>query len=90
MFNSLNTLARLVKIRYKRHYCLQRTWPKCTGTYWFKDHTFVLFEDELEFTSRYTGLLHLRFGQALVINRHFNGRMGKGYLILPLLYVRGL
>ena len=84
MFNSLNTLAHLVKSDTKKALLFTEDLAEVYRYILVqKDHTFVLLEDELEFTSRYTGLLHLRFGQALVINRHFNGRMGKGYLIPP-------
>jgi sensor histidine kinase YesM len=40
-------------------------------------------EDELDFTHKYTELLHLRFGKALNFKRHFNGTLDKQFLIPP-------
>jgi len=48
-----------------------------------KDQTLVLLDDELEFTHKYTDLLHLRFGQSLIIKKRFNGTVGKDFLIPP-------
>jgi LytS/YehU family sensor histidine kinase len=48
-----------------------------------KDQTLVLLDDELDFTHKYTDLLHLRFGQALIIKKRFNGTLGKNFLIPP-------
>lgn len=48
-----------------------------------KDQTLVLLDDELDFTHKYTDLLHLRFGQALIIKKRFNGTEGKEFLIPP-------
>ncbi len=84
MFNSLNTLAHLVKsdpvkaltftedLAEVYRYILSQ-----------KDQTLVLLEDELEFTRKYTDLLHLRFGNALIIKKEFNGTVGNKFLIPP-------
>jgi LytS/YehU family sensor histidine kinase len=48
-----------------------------------KNQTLVLLDDELDFTHKYTDLLHLRFGEALIIKKRFNGIAGKNFLIPP-------
>ena len=84
MFNSLNTLSHLVKTDSEK--ALKFT-EDLAEVYRYiliqKDHTLVLLEDELEFTHRYTDLLHLRFGKALIIKKQFNGSDEKNYLIPP-------
>ncbi len=71
MFNSLNTLTHLVnKVDPPR--ALEFT-ENLAEVYRYilmqKDHTLVLLDDELDFTYKYTDLLHLRFGQALIIKK---------------------
>jgi len=84
MFNSLNTLTHLIKVDASK--ALQFT-EDLAEVYRYiliqKDHTLVLLDDELDFTLKYTDLLHLRFGQALIIKKRFNGAAGKEFLIPP-------
>lgn len=84
MFNSLNTLTYLIKSDGKR--ALEFT-ENLAEVYRYilnqKDQTLVLLEDELDFTQKYTDLLHLRFGQALIVKKNFNGSAGKHFLIPP-------
>ncbi|HRI77962.1 MAG TPA: histidine kinase [Cyclobacteriaceae bacterium] len=84
MFNSLNTLSHLITADSKK--ALQFT-ENLADVYRYilsqKDHTLVLLEDELEFTHKYTELLHLRFGVALIIKKRFNDTAEKDFLIPP-------
>lgn len=84
MFNSLNTLTHLIKTDASR--ALEFT-ENLAEVYRYiliqKDHTLVLLDDELDFTHKYTDLLHLRFGKALIIKKRFNGSAGKEFLIPP-------
>jgi Histidine kinase len=84
MFNSLNTLTHLIKVDSSR--ALEFT-ENLAEVYRYiliqKDHTLVLLDDELDFTHKYTDLLHLRFGNALIIKKRFNGTAGKEFLIPP-------
>ncbi len=84
MFNSLNTLTHLIKVDSSR--ALQFT-ENLAEVYRYiliqKDQTLVLLDDELDFTHKYTDLLHLRFGQALIIKKRFNGSAGREFLIPP-------
>ncbi|MEI9921000.1 MAG: histidine kinase [Bacteroidota bacterium] len=84
MFNSLNTLTHLIKVDPSR--ALEFT-ENLAEVYRYiliqKDRTLVLLDDELDFTHKYTDLLHLRFGRALIINKRFNGSAGKEFLIPP-------
>jgi sensor histidine kinase YesM len=84
MFNSLNTLTHLVKVDSAK--ALKFT-EDLADVYRYilsqKDQTLVLLDDELDFTHKYTDLLHLRFGQALIINKRFNSTAGKDFLIPP-------
>lgn len=84
MFNSLNTLSYLVKSDSEKALLFTENLAEVYRYILLqKDHTLVLLEDELEFTNRYTDLLHLRFGNALLIKKHFNGSTEKDYLIPP-------
>lgn len=84
MFNSLNTLSYLVKSDPEKALLFTENLAEVYRYILIqKDHTLVLLEDELEFTHRYTDLLHLRFGKALIINKQFNGSAEKSYLIPP-------
>jgi sensor histidine kinase YesM len=84
MFNSLNTLTHLIKVDAGK--ALEFT-ENLAEVYRYilsqKDQTFVLLDDELDFTHKYTDLLHLRFGQALIIKKSFNGSEVKQFLIPP-------
>jgi sensor histidine kinase YesM len=84
MFNSLNTLTHLIKVDTAN--ALEFT-ENLAEVYRYilsqKDQTFVLLDDELDFTHKYTDLLHLRFGNALIIKKTFNGNEGKQFLIPP-------
>ncbi|MEQ8425329.1 MAG: histidine kinase [Cyclobacteriaceae bacterium] len=84
MFNSLNTMAYLVKSDPEKALLFTENLAEVYRYILIqKDHTLVLLEDELEFTHRYTDLLHLRFGNALVIKKRFNGSTEKDFLIPP-------
>lgn len=84
MFNSLNTLTHLIKVDGTK--ALEFT-ENLAEVYRYilsqKDQTLVLLDDELDFTHKYTDLLHLRFGEALIIKKNFNGSLGKQHLIPP-------
>lgn len=84
MFNSLNTLTHLIKVDAAR--ALEFT-ENLAEVYRYilsqKNQTLVLLDDELDFTHKYTDLLHLRFGEALIIKKRFNGIAGKNFLIPP-------
>jgi LytS/YehU family sensor histidine kinase len=84
MFNSLNTLTYLIKsnpeIAFKFTEDLAEVYRYILSQ---KDQTLVLLDDELEFTHKYTDLLHLRFGNSLIIKKRFNGSAGKNFLIPP-------
>lgn len=84
MFNSLNTLTHLIRVDQAR--ALEFT-ENLAEVYRYilsqKDQTLVLLDDELDFTHKYTDLLHLRFGHALIIRKRFNGSAGKDFLIPP-------
>jgi len=84
MFNSLNTLTHLIKVDGVK--ALEFT-ENLAEVYRYilsqKDQTLVLLDDELDFTHKYTDLLHLRFGQALIIRRKFSNGISKQFLIPP-------
>lgn len=84
MFNSLNTLTYLIKADATKAFEFTEN---LADVYRYilsqKDRSLVLLEDELDFTHKYTDLLHLRFGNALIIRRQFNGETEKNYLIPP-------
>jgi len=84
MFNSLNTLTYLISNDPARALLFTENLAE---VYRYilaqKDSSLVLLDDELDFTSRYTDLLRLRFGESLVISKTFNGTTGKNYLIPP-------
>jgi sensor histidine kinase YesM len=84
MFNSLNTLTHLIKVDSLKALAFTENLAE---VYRYilsqKDHTLVLLEDELDFTQKYTDLLHLRFGNALITRKLFNGAVGKKFLIPP-------
>jgi sensor histidine kinase YesM len=84
MFNSLNTLTYL--IRNDPATALLFT-QNLAEVYRYilaqKNSSLVLLEDEVDFTYKYTDLLHLRFGNSLLIKKSFNGTTGKNFLIPP-------
>ena len=84
MFNSLNTLTFLIqnnpKLAFEFTENLAEIYRYILSQ---KDRSFVLLEDELEFTHKYTDLLHLRFGNALLIKKQFDDTREKDFLIPP-------
>ena len=84
MFNSLNTLTHLIDQEPEKATVFTENLAE---VYRYilsqKDQTLVLLEDELIFTHKYTDLLHLRFGDALRIQKRFEGSAEKEYLIPP-------
>jgi hypothetical protein len=84
MFNSLNSLSYLISTDTRKASLFTENLAE---VYRYilsqKDQTLVLLEDELEFTHKYTELLHLRFGDALRFKKHFNGAFDKQFLIPP-------
>ena len=84
MFNSLNTLSHLINTDGPKALLFTEN---LADVYRYilsqRDQTVVLLEDELEFTHKYTELLHLRFGNALIIKKRFNGSVEKDFLIPP-------
>jgi hypothetical protein len=84
MFNSLNSLSYLISTDQKKASLFTENLAE---VYRYilsqKEQTLVLLEDELDFTHKYTELLHLRFGQALHFKKHFNGTSEKSFLIPP-------
>ncbi len=84
MFNSLNSLSYLIATDTQR---ASQFTENLAEVYRYilsqKDQTLVLLEDELEFTHKYTELLHLRFGDALRFRRNFDISLEKQYLIPP-------
>lgn len=84
MFNSLNTLSYLVKSDAEKALLFTENLAEVYRYILIqKEYTLVLLEDELEFTKRYTDLLHLRFGNALVIEKKFDGEVENNFLIPP-------
>jgi sensor histidine kinase YesM len=84
MFNSLNSLSFLIsKDQQKASMFTENLAEVYRYILSQKDRTLVLLEDELEFTHKYTELLHLRFGKALNFKRQFNSSLEKGFLIPP-------
>jgi hypothetical protein len=84
MFNSLNSLSYLISTDRQKAFLFTENLAE---VYRYilsqKEQTLVLLEDELEFTHKYTELLHLRFGKALYFKKRFNGTLEKSYLIPP-------
>lgn len=84
MFNSLNALTYLIQTSPSKAFTFTENLAE---VYRYilnqKDRTLVLLEDELDFTRKYTDLLHLRFGEALIIRKHFNGNTERRFLIPP-------
>jgi sensor histidine kinase YesM len=84
MFNSLNTLSYLITSDVGKASMFTENLAE---VYRYilsqKDQSLVILEDELNFTKKYTDLLHLRFGDALHIKKSFNGTTEKSFLIPP-------
>ncbi len=84
MFNSLNTLSYLITNDAQKAFMFTENLAE---VYRYilsqKEQSLVVLEDELEFTRKYTDLLHLRFGKALLIKKNFNGSTEKDFLIPP-------
>jgi sensor histidine kinase YesM len=84
MFNSLNSLSYLIsKDQNKALLFTENLAEVYRYILSQKEQTLVLLEDELDFTHKYTELLHLRFGKALHFKKHFNGALDKQFLIPP-------
>jgi sensor histidine kinase YesM len=84
MFNSLNSLSYLISTdKQKASLFTENLAEVYRYILSQKDQTLVLLEDELDFTHKYTELLHLRFGDALRFKRHFNGALDRQFLIPP-------
>jgi LytS/YehU family sensor histidine kinase len=84
VFNSLNTLTYL--IRKDSATALLFT-ENLAEVYRYilmqKDSSLVLLEDELEFTKKYSELLKLRFGNAFIVTKNFDGETERSFLIPP-------
>lgn len=84
MFNSLNTLSYLITSDVNKASMFTENLAE---VYRYilsqKEQSLVVLEDELAFTTKYTDLLYLRFGNALHIKKHFNGHTEKTFLIPP-------
>jgi sensor histidine kinase YesM len=84
MFNSLNSLSYLITTDQQK---ASQFTENLAEVYRYilsqKDQTLVLLEDELDFTHKYTELLHLRFGKAIAFKKQFNGALDKQFLIPP-------
>ena len=84
MFNSLNTLSYLITHDSNKAFIFTENLAE---VYRYiltqKEQGLVLLEDELLFTNKYADLLHLRFGNSLIIKKHFNGKTEKNFLIPP-------
>src|SRR5688572_14923904 len=84
MFNSLNSLSYLIsQDQLKASQFTENLAEVYRYILSQKDQTLVLLEDELDFTHKYTDLLHLRFGKALIFKRAFDIALEKNYLIPP-------
>ncbi|NJM26380.1 MAG: histidine kinase [Bacteroidia bacterium] len=85
MFNSLNSLSYLIKKDQGKATLFTENLAE---VYRYiltqKDQTLVLLEDEFNFVNKYTELLELRFGHALIIRKHFNGATEKAFLLPPI------
>lgn len=84
MFNSLNSLSFLIEQNPEKAALFTNNLAE---VYRYilsqKDRTLVLLEDELDFTHKYTELLHLRFGDALRFKKQFDGALDRQFLIPP-------
>jgi len=84
MFNSLNSLSYLISTDQEKASLFTENLAE---VYRYilsqKDRTLVLLEEELDFTHKYTELLHLRFGDAIKFTRRFNDKLDKEFLIPP-------
>jgi sensor histidine kinase YesM len=85
MFNSLNSLSYLISTDTSKAILFTEN---LADVYRYilaqKERTLVLLEDEFNFMEKYAALLKLRFGQALNIQKSFNGTTTKEYLIPPI------
>ena len=84
MFNSLNTLSYLITSDAPKAFQFTENLAE---VYRYilsqKEQTLVQLEDEFSFTQKYIDLLRLRFGNALVVRKSFNGATEKDFLIPP-------
>jgi len=85
MFNSLNSLSYLIGTDTAKAKLFT---DNLADVYRYilsqKERTMVLLEDEFIFMEKYVELLKLRFGKALIIQKHFNGTTEKEFLIPPI------
>jgi sensor histidine kinase YesM len=84
MFNSLNSLSYLIATDQQKASLFTENLAE---VYRYiltqKDRTLVMLGEELDFTHKYTELLHLRFGNAIRFKKHFNGTLDREFLIPP-------
>jgi LytS/YehU family sensor histidine kinase len=84
MFNSLNSLSHLISTdRNKAALFTENLAEVYRYILSQKDSTLVLLGEELDFTHKYTELLHLRFGDAIRFTRRFDRELEKEFLIPP-------
>ena len=84
MFNSLNALTYLIENDPGRGLTFTENLAEVYRYILIqKDRALVLLEDELDFTQKYTDLLHMRFGNALQITRKFDTNLERRFLIPP-------
>jgi hypothetical protein len=84
MFNSLNALTYLIETDPRRGLMFAENLAEVYRYILVqKDRPLVLLEDELDFTHQYTDLLHLRFGDALLISKKFAPNAERRFLIPP-------
>ena len=85
MFNSLNSLSYLISTDPAKAILFTEN---LADIYRYilaqKERTLVVLEDEFNFMEKYAELLRLRFGQALDIQKNFNGTTTKEYLVPPI------
>lgn len=85
MFNSLNSLSYLISTDPAKATLFTEN---LADIYRYilaqKERTLVVLEDEFNFMEKYAELLRLRFGQALAIQKNFNGTTSKEYLVPPI------
>lgn len=68
LFNSLNTLVDLIEEDRERAVTFTRSFSQLyRRVLQSRQHDFITLEDELEFLKDYWNLLHMRFGEALVL-----------------------
>ncbi|MBX2965840.1 MAG: histidine kinase [Cyclobacteriaceae bacterium] len=85
MFNALNSLSHLITTNSQKALLFTENLAEIYRYILTqKEQSLVLLEDELIFVEKYTELLALRFGNALNIQKNFNGTTEKEFLIPPI------